>query len=476
MKGAVRSERAKVEEYLNKHDLQQVVNEVVNDCVRTRPDDPFQHMGALFKERGRTGKGIQDLYARVVLGTDGIEAFEVEMETKAGSVLSRIPRLETKAESPQVLDCDNFCQIITSEFRKAIKGHDPSDLETLDQTLGNLSASNAAFCVSMAAFKAGATEREMLLCKFISKFAGTSGELQIAVPWIKLCSLEGCDIGILPVGARSFQEAVFLAKKVYNEITIGETLQETLQMLMELLQSEELVEKVRMSISVKEDVFKKTNEAGENTEKNEKEPEEEGKESQNEKREILRDEARAVVKEILSDDSRKAFLAIVENVFDPIDGVDEAKAFLEENGANVVVFNRFRESLKQGEEALESPFEEKEESSSGISSEFQHPSSNGEMILVGRPFEDVKTVSDLLQLCTLNQNLEQTISLCFEETNGVEEDFIVSFSLGIGAGLIKFGKLDDANTSSKLNAMMKLEQQLKDDATFVGPRFRKPLN
>ena len=65
------SQRKIVEKYLQEHDLEAVMNEVVNKCVKERPVDPFLFLSTHMKELSSTSSGIKSVVARQIYDPNG---------------------------------------------------------------------------------------------------------------------------------------------------------------------------------------------------------------------------------------------------------------------------------------------------------------------------------------------------------------------------------------------------------------------
>ncbi len=53
-----------VEKYLEEHKLEATLNEILNNCVKERPADPFVYLATMFKECSSTTAGIISVTGR----------------------------------------------------------------------------------------------------------------------------------------------------------------------------------------------------------------------------------------------------------------------------------------------------------------------------------------------------------------------------------------------------------------------------
>ena len=80
-----------ITEYCDGHHLQDAMNEVINKCVKERPEDPFGYMAELLKEKSVAATGIMSIAAREVLDALGRPTVEAEVVTDVGTYTATVP-------------------------------------------------------------------------------------------------------------------------------------------------------------------------------------------------------------------------------------------------------------------------------------------------------------------------------------------------------------------------------------------------
>ena len=89
------AERKEVEEYLRKHNLQVVMNEVINSIIKERADHPLDAIARALQDRDE--QGIIAVTGREVLDASGRPTIAVYVKTARGTFTASVPRGE-KAE------------------------------------------------------------------------------------------------------------------------------------------------------------------------------------------------------------------------------------------------------------------------------------------------------------------------------------------------------------------------------------------
>lgn len=89
------AERKEVEEYLRKHNLQVVMNEVINSIIKERADHPLDAIARALQDRDE--QGIIAVTGREVLDASGRPTIAVDVKTARGTFTASVPRGE-KAE------------------------------------------------------------------------------------------------------------------------------------------------------------------------------------------------------------------------------------------------------------------------------------------------------------------------------------------------------------------------------------------
>ncbi|CAA6675517.1 unnamed protein product [Spirodela intermedia] len=245
-----------VQEYLDKHMLSRKIEDAVNAAVRSKAPDPVLYISNHM--RRAVSSAITKIKARQILDSKGIPTVEVDMYTNKGMFRAAAPVVTlTKCEPSPSRPGKESLQYERSELRdgdkgkylgnsvskavrninekiaEALIGMDPTLQSQIDHTIMDLDKTeskaelgvNAMLAVSMAACKAGAAEKEVLLCKHIADLSGQSG-LILPVPAITVISggkhagnnLAAQEIMILPVGANTFEEAMQVGSETYYHL------------------------------------------------------------------------------------------------------------------------------------------------------------------------------------------------------------------------------------------------------------------
>ncbi|XP_028097530.1 cytosolic enolase 3 isoform X2 [Camellia sinensis] len=232
-----------VQEYLDKYMLSRKIEDAVNAAVRAKTPDPVlfisNHM------RKAVPSVITKVKARQILDSRGIPTVEVDLYTNKGMFRASAPSGSSSGmyEAIELRDGDKGTYLghsvqravknINEKISEALIGMDPTLQSQIDQAMidldrtekkGELGA-NAILAVSIAACKAGAAEKELPLYKHIADLSGRS---HLILPVPAFCLISGGkhagnnlalqDIMILPVGAKKFEEAMQMGSETYHHL------------------------------------------------------------------------------------------------------------------------------------------------------------------------------------------------------------------------------------------------------------------
>ncbi|KAL5580845.1 hypothetical protein UlMin_013287 [Ulmus minor] len=232
-----------VQEYLDKHLLSRKIEEAVNAAVRAKTSDPVlfisNHM------RKSVPSVITKVKARQILDSRGIPTVEVDLFTNKGMFRASAPSSDPTGmyEAVELRDGDKGIYLgnsvnralknVNEKISEALVGMDPTLQSQIDQAMidldktekkGELGA-NAILAVSIAACKAGAAEKEVPLYKHIADLSGKTN-LTLPVPAFTVISggkhagnsLAVQEIMILPIGASRFEEALQMGAETYHHL------------------------------------------------------------------------------------------------------------------------------------------------------------------------------------------------------------------------------------------------------------------
>jgi hypothetical protein len=83
-KTSVEEDRREIVEYMTTHRLEENMNELLNELVKDRPDDPYLDLSQAIELKSGSSQKIINVTARSVAGSDGRPALEAEVETIRG--------------------------------------------------------------------------------------------------------------------------------------------------------------------------------------------------------------------------------------------------------------------------------------------------------------------------------------------------------------------------------------------------------
>lgn len=190
---------------------------------------------------------IQDVKARQLFDSRGNPTVEVEVETEDGKFRAMVPSgASTGAyEAYEMRDGDQkffsgkgvlkAIDNVNNEIAVAVIGMDPTDQEGIDQALIDLDGSddsrksrlgaNAILGVSMAVARAGAAKKGIPLYKHINNLAGNPTPM-LPVPCFNVLNggshagngLAMQEFMVLPTGAETFKEAMQIGVEIYHKL------------------------------------------------------------------------------------------------------------------------------------------------------------------------------------------------------------------------------------------------------------------
>ncbi|KAG2453745.1 hypothetical protein HYH02_001956 [Chlamydomonas schloesseri] len=232
-----------VQEYIEKHGLEKKVEEVLNLCVKEKPEEPLSFMAKALGQL--TPPEIVKVVGRQIIDSRGNPTVEADVYTRKGMFRAAVPSGASTGvhEAVELRDGDKSKYLgkgvtkavenINAIIAPALKGMDPVKQAEIDQKMKDLDGTdnkgklgaNAILAVSMAVAKAGAAEKGVPLYKHIADLAGNS-KLVLPVPSFNIINggshagnaLAMQEFMILPVGASSFSEAMRMGCEVYHAL------------------------------------------------------------------------------------------------------------------------------------------------------------------------------------------------------------------------------------------------------------------
>ncbi|KAI4306665.1 hypothetical protein L6164_029923 [Bauhinia variegata] len=232
-----------VQEYLDKHLLSRKIEDAVNAAVRAKTSDPVLFISNHMRKAVQSV--ITKVKARQILDSRGIPTVEVDLYTNKGMFRASVPSGDSTGmyEAVELRDGDKGSYLgnsvikavknINEKISEALIGMDPTLQSQIDQAMTDLDktekkaelGANAILAVSIAACKAGAAEKEVPLYKHIATLSGKTSPI-LPVPAFTVISggkhagnnLAIQEIMILPVGASRFEEALQMGSETYHHL------------------------------------------------------------------------------------------------------------------------------------------------------------------------------------------------------------------------------------------------------------------
>lgn len=230
-----------VQSYIEKHGLQARVENVINQTVKSKPDEPMAFMAAELLKLSPAV--ILNIVGRQIIDSRGNPTVEADVTTYKGMFRAAVPSGASTGihEAVELRDGDKTKYLgkgvlkavenINTLIAPALKGMNPVNQKEIDDKMraldgtdnkGKLGA-NAILAVSMAVCKAGAAEKGVPLYKHIADLAGNS-KLVLPVPSFNIINggshagnaLAMQEFMILPIGASSFSEAMRMGCEIYH--------------------------------------------------------------------------------------------------------------------------------------------------------------------------------------------------------------------------------------------------------------------
>ena len=94
------TQRKLVEKYLAEHELESTLQEILNNCVKERPTDPYIYLATALRECSSTTTGIVSIVGRTVYDNRGVQTLVAEVTTGQGIFSASVPVADPE-EDPQ---------------------------------------------------------------------------------------------------------------------------------------------------------------------------------------------------------------------------------------------------------------------------------------------------------------------------------------------------------------------------------------
>lgn len=471
-----------VQEYLDKHMLSRKIEDAVNAAVRAKTPDPVLFISNHMKKT--VPSVITKVKARQILDSRGIPTVEVDLYTNKGMFRASAPSGAPSGlyEAIELRDGDKGTYLgngvtravknINEKISEAIVGMDPTLQNQIDQAMIDLDKTekkgelggNAMLAVSIAACKAGAAEKEVPLYKHIADLSGRGSHV-LPVPAFTLISggkhagnnLAIRDIMILPIGARRFEEAMQMGSETYHHLkavitekygahdcNVGEdggfapnisSFREGLDLVKEAIDRTGYYDKLKIAVDVaatdfcigtKYDLdYKSPNRSGQNFKS--------GEDMVEMYKELCRDYP----------------IVSIEDPFDMEDW-EQVKYFSGLGICQVVGDGLLMSNSKRIERAI-------------------HDHACNALLL---KVNQIGTVTEAIEVVKMAKDAEWGVVIS-QRSGETDDSFIADLSVGLATGQIKAGAPCRGERLAKYNQLIRIEEELGDQASYVGDDWRQ---
>eukprot|EP00218_Dolichomastix_sp_CCMP3274_P015739 CAMPEP_0170142990 /NCGR_PEP_ID=MMETSP0033_2-20121228/9361_1 /TAXON_ID=195969 /ORGANISM="Dolichomastix tenuilepis, Strain CCMP3274" /LENGTH=479 /DNA_ID=CAMNT_0010379405 /DNA_START=30 /DNA_END=1469 /DNA_ORIENTATION=+ len=234
---------ASIQDYLDQHGLAKKVEEVINTTCKAKAAEPCSYMSELLKKMAPAA--ITKVVGRQIFDSRGNPTVECDVYTHKGMFRAGVPSGASTGiyEAVELRDgvkedymgkgVSKAVTAVNESLGPALVGKDPTQQDELDKFMIELDGTenkgkfgaNAILACSIAICKAGAAEKGIPLYKHIAELAGNS-KVVLPVPAFNIINggshagnaLAMQEFMILPTGATSFTEAMKMGSEVYHNL------------------------------------------------------------------------------------------------------------------------------------------------------------------------------------------------------------------------------------------------------------------
>lgn len=467
--------------------LSRKIEDAVNAAVRAKTPDPVLFISNHLKKG--VPSVITKVKARQILDSRGIPTVEVDLFTNKGLFRASSPSANISSpsglvyEAAELRDGDKAAYLgngvtravrnINEKVSQALVGMDPTLQNQIDQAIIDLDKThhkkgdlggNAILAVSIAACKAGAADKEVPLYKHIADISGRGSSHVLPVPAFTLISggkhagnnLAIRDIMILPIGAKRFEEAMQMGSETYHHLkaiitekygaqgcNVGEdgglapnvsSFKEGLDLVKEAIDRAGYNDKIKIAIDVaatdfcvgtKYDLdYKSPNKSGQNFKS--------GEDMVEMYKELCRDYP----------------IVSIEDPFDMEDW-EQVKYFSELGICQVVGDGLLMSNSKRIERAIN-----------------EH-ACNALLLKVNQ----IGTVTEAIEVVKMAKDAQWGVIIS-QRSGETDDSFIADLSVGLATGQIKAGAPCRGERLAKYNQLLRIEEELGDQASYVGEDWR----
>lgn len=167
-----------MEAYIQQHDLEKVLSDVLNECIKARHDNPFGFMSKALLQK--TPSVILKVQAGYLLEYPGGPTTYVDVTTHKGVFRGICPRASNPSihELPELRDLDTrfhgkgvmqAVYMMNEKIAPILIGKDPRNQSEIDRILRiKTRHTNVMYPISVAVCKAGAKENDMSVAEYIA--------------------------------------------------------------------------------------------------------------------------------------------------------------------------------------------------------------------------------------------------------------------------------------------------------------------
>lgn len=471
-----------VQEYIDKHDLSKKIEDVINQTVKQKPDEPVSYMAAQLQKMSPSA--IVKVVGRQIVDSRGNPTCEADVYTHKGWFRAAVPSGASTGiyEAVELRDGDKSVYMgkgvqkavenINKIISPGIAGMDPKDQTAIDNKMKELDGTdnkgklgaNAILAVSLAVAKAGAAEKDVPLYKHLADLAGNK-KLILPVPSFNIINggshagnaLAMQEFMILPTGCKTFSEALRAGAEVYHNLkaiikkkygqdacnvgdeggfapNIGSN-EEGLNLVNQAIEAAGYTGKVKIGMDVAASEFlTKDGKYDLNF-----------KEKDNDGSQVLSPEK---LKDMYTGFCKDYPIVTIEDPFDQ-DDWDATAAFTAEGVCQVV-----------GDDLLVT-------NPSRVQTAIEKKACNALLLKVNQ----IGTVTESIMAVKMAKEAGWGV-MASHRSGETEDSFIADLSVGLATGQIKTGAPCRSERLAKYNQLLRIEEELGAEAVYAGDSWR----
>ncbi|KAL8140232.1 hypothetical protein V2J09_006253 [Rumex salicifolius] len=431
-----------VQEYLDKHLLARRIEDAVNAAVRAKTLDPVLFISNHLRKSVKSV--ITKVKARQILDSRGVPTVEVDLYTNKGVFRASAPGGSSSGmyEAIELRDGDNGIYLgksvtkairnINEKISEALVGMDPTLQSQIDQVMLDLDK----------------TEKKIPLYKHIAELSGVSNP-SLPVPAFTVISggnhagnnLAVKEIMVLPIGARTFEEAMLMGSETYHHLKAVITekygahgVRDGLDLVVEAIGRTRYIENIKIAIDVAATEFC----MGTKYDLDSKDPTKSGQ--------IFKSAEDMI--EMYKNLCLDYPIVSIEDPFDKEDW-EHTKNLSGLHICQVVGDDLLMSNTKRIEKAI------------------QENTCNALLLKVNQ----IGTVTEAMEAVKLARDAHWGVII--SHRNGETEDtFIADLSVGLATGQFKVGAPCRGERICKYNQLLRIEEELGDQANYAGESWR----